>query len=123
MKIHTQLSDGIVPESHDMSVCAEAGQAHAVTHRYHVGSQHKGGLCDVVDEEASLRGHHEDFGLPLGAHHGQMPLAVGVLGGRRRKVDQFAPPQPVRVLRGILVPPNLIRALNEDSHAVQETKA
>ncbi|TNN88745.1 hypothetical protein EYF80_001077 [Liparis tanakae] len=49
--------------------------------RHHVGSQHKGRLGDVVDVEARLRGHQYYFGLPLGAHHGQMSLSGVFLGG------------------------------------------
>lgn len=106
-----------------MSVCAEAGQAHAAAHRHHVGPQYEGRLGDVVDEEAGLRGHQHDFGLLLGAHHGQVPLPAVVLGGRWRKVDQLTPPRPVGVLGGVGVAPNLVGALDERSHAVQEAEA
>lgn len=64
-----------------MSISTEAGQAHAVIDGYHIGSQHKGRLCDVMDKEARLRGHQEDFGLPLGAHHCQVSISIGVLRG------------------------------------------
>lgn len=106
-----------------MPVGTEAGQAHTVAHRHHVGAQHEGRLGDVVDEEDGLRGHQDDFGLPLGAHHSQMSLSAGVLGGRRREVDQLALPHAVRVLGPVEVPPNLVGALNERSHAVQEAKS
>lgn len=105
-----------------MAVSTEAGQADAVAHRHHVSSQHKGWLSDVVDKEAGLRGHQEYFGLPLGAHHSQMSVSTGVLRGWWRKVNQLALPRPVRVLGSVGVPPNLIGALNERSHTVQETK-
>lgn len=72
----------VIPERHDMSVCTKAREAHTVTHRHHVSSQYEGRLCDVVDKEARLRGHQEYFGLPLRAHHSQMSLSAGILGGR-----------------------------------------
>lgn len=113
----------VIPECHDVSVSTEAGQTHGVTHRYHVGSQYKGWLSDVVDKEARLRGHQEYFGLPLGAHYSQMSLSAGVLGGWGWKIYQLAPPWSVRVLGGVEVSPDLVGALNVCSHAVQETKA
>lgn len=113
----------VIPERHDVSVCTEAGEAHAVTHRHHISPQHKGRLCDVVDKQARLRGHQEHFGLPLRAHHSQVSISAGVLGGRWRKVDQLAPPRSVGVLGGVVVPPNLVGGLNESSHAVQEAEA
>lgn len=64
-----------------MSISTEARQAHAVVDGDHVGSQHKGRLGDVVDKEASLRRHQEDFGLSFRAHHGKMSVSAGVLRG------------------------------------------
>lgn len=113
---------GAIPKRHDVSVSAEAGQAHAVVDGDHVGSQHEGRLGDVVHEEARLRGHQKDFGLPLRAHHGEVPIPAGVLGGRGGEVDQLALPRPLGVLGGVGVPPHLVGALNERPHAVQEAK-
>lgn len=71
-----------VPEHHHVPIGTETGQTDAVVDGDDVGTQHKGGLRDVVHIEAGLRRHEEDLGLLLGAHHSQVSLPGRLLGRR-----------------------------------------
>lgn len=62
----------MIPQSHDMPVGTETGDAVGAGHQHHVGPQNEGGLCDVVFVDAGLRWHGQDLGLLLRAQHGKL---------------------------------------------------
>lgn len=62
----------MIPQSHDMPVGTETGDAVGSSHLHHVGPQDEGGLGDVVFVDAGLRRHGQDLGLLLRAQHGKL---------------------------------------------------
>lgn len=64
----------VVPQSHDVAVGAETGDAVGTRHLHHVGPQDEGRLGDVVFVDAGLRGHGQHLGLLLRAQHGELAV-------------------------------------------------
>lgn len=63
-----------IPQSHDMPVSTETGNAVSSGHLHNISPQHEGGLCDVVFVDTRLGGHGHHFGLFLRTQHSKLGI-------------------------------------------------
>lgn len=66
--------ESTIPQSHDMPVSTETGDAVRSGHLHNISPQHEGRLSDVVFVDAGLGGHGHHLGLFLRTQHGELGI-------------------------------------------------
>lgn len=64
----------MIPQSHDVPVSTETGDAVSSSQLHNISSQDKRGLCYVVFVNASLGRHGHHFGLFIRTKHGKLAV-------------------------------------------------
>lgn len=74
MKEEAKRLQKTIPQSHDVPVSTETGDAVRSRQLHHISPQDKRGLCDVVFVNAGLGRHGHHFGLFLRTNHGKLAV-------------------------------------------------